>query len=418
MAETESSSSMTAMNDDVIARQVVEQGLATAQEVQTCQRKLAELLTKADSRATSLSQVLVAAGIVTQRQLDRLQADRPETDDLQIPGFEILGELGAGAMARVYKARQVSLDRIVAVKILPQRHTKNPQFVERFYAEGKAAAKLNHPNIVQAIDVGQAGKHHYFVMEYVEGRTVFDDLTALGRYEERAALDIAIQIAKALNHAHHQGFIHRDVKPKNIMLTSSGVAKLADMGLARAVSDREAAEAEKGKAFGTPYYISPEQIRGELDVDFRADIYGFGATLYQMVTGKVPFEGPNPTAVMHAHLKNTLVPPDHMNQSLSAGLSEIVEVCLAKNRNERYNTTDDLVADLEAVSRGEPPVQARKRFDLSSLTNLEGDASGLQVVNHPDSLLSPPLMKQPVFWVAVAGWILAAAMAIVAINQT
>ena len=133
--------------------------------------------------------------------------------------------------------------------------------------------------------MGQAGDTHYFVMEYVEGRSVFEEIQDNGPYKEEDALRIAIDVTRALEHAHKAGFVHRDVKPKNIMMTVDNVAKLADMGLARAVSDREAAEAEAGKAFGTPYYISPEQIKGEVDVDKRADIYSLGCTLYHMVTG-------------------------------------------------------------------------------------------------------------------------------------
>jgi len=218
-----------------------------------------------------------------------------------------------------------------------------------------------------------------------------------------------IQVAQALDHAHQAGFIHRDVKPKNIMIMPSGQVKLADMGLARAVSDREAAEAEAGKAYGTPYYISPEQVRGELDVDFRADIYGLGATMYHLVTGKVPFEGANPSAVMHKHLKAKLTPPDHLNPDLSAGVGEIIEVCLSKDRNKRYNSTADLLQDLEAVRRGEPPAQARRKFDVGSLSELESTATPLAPTPQSSAAsvsagMTAPGMDQPIFWVAAAGW--------------
>jgi len=277
-------------------------------------------------------------------------------------------------MATVFRARQISLDRVVAIKVLPKRLSESPDYVERFYKEGKAAAKLNHPNIVQAIDVGEVGGYHYFVMEYVEGRTLFDDLAAGKVFSEAEALDIVIQIARALEHAHQRGFVHRDVKPKNIMLTPQGVAKLADMGLARATSDAQAAQAEAGKAFGTPYYISPEQIRGEVDIDFRADIYSLGATLYHLVTGQVPFDGPTPAAVMHKHLKEPLVPPDHLNTALSAGLGEVVEVMMAKDRNQRYSATSDVLVDMQAIAAGQPPLLARKQIDARDLTGLAVDA--------------------------------------------
>ncbi len=400
MAETIQSSL-----DSALGRLVVEKGLATAEEVQRCLQMQRRASGESDPNQASLAEVLIAEGVVTRRQVERLRPDiDTQKTEQQIPGYAIVQKLGSGAMATVYKAKQLSLDRWVAIKILPRKHTNNPQFVDRFYAEGKAAAKLNHPHIVQAIDVGKAGEFHYFVMEYVEGRTAFDDITEKGPYPEKEALRIAIQITMALAHAHEQGFIHRDVKPKNIMITREGSAKLADMGLARAVSDREAAEAEQGKAFGTPYYISPEQIRGEVHVDARADIYSLGATLYHMLTGQVPFEGANPSAVMHKHLRAELVPPDHINPALSTGISEIVEVCMAKDPDQRYATANDLVADLEAVFKGEPPMQARKMFDLSSLAALEQVETAGGGETQMMRVIEQPLTSRPLFWLALAGW--------------
>ncbi len=345
--------------DTLVGRMVVEQGLATEEEVQHA------LQSSKDGSGgvgqQSLAHILVDRQFVTKRQIARLrQMIEAERSGQQIPGYKILSKLGAGAMATVYKSRQISLDRLVAIKVLPQKFTSNPQFVERFYAEGRAAAQLNHPNIVQAFDVGKANEYHYFVMEYVEGTSVYDDIMHKKRYKEAEAIEIAMQMAEALHHAHERGLIHRDVKPKNIMLTKDGVAKLADMGLARAVSDKDAAEAEAGKAFGTPYYISPEQIRGETTVGPPADIYSLGATLYHMVTGSVPFEGKNPSAVMHKHLKADLVPPDHVNPKLSAGISEIIEMMMAKSVRKRYATCADLLLDLKDVRAGNKPAIAHK----------------------------------------------------------
>ena len=266
---------MVSSQDTELGRMVVDQNLATPDEVQHC---LDLVKQGSDPLQRSLAASLVANGIVTARQIDRIKRSiEPVRRDEQIPGYRILDKLGAGAMATVFKARQISLDRVVAIKVLPKRLSENAEYVERFYKEGKAAAKLNHPNIVQAIDVGEANGYHYFVMEYVEGHT---RLRRAGRAARSSArprpCEIIIQIADALQHAHERGFIHRDVKPKNIMLTKEGVAKLADMGLAREATDVEAAQAEAGRAFGTPYYISPEQIRGEVNIDFRADIYSPG----------------------------------------------------------------------------------------------------------------------------------------------
>lgn len=322
--------------DTLIGRLVVDTGLATSEEVQHClgQSKAG------DASSRSLAQALVDNEFVTKRQIARLrQILEAERSGQQIPGYKLLGKLGAGAMATVFKARQLSLDRTVAIKILPRKFSNNPQFVERFYAEGRAAASLNHPNIVQAYDVGKAGEYHFFVMEYVEGRTVYDDIVKHKRYSEKGAVEIAIQVAEALLHAHERGLLHRDVKPKNIMINRDGVVKVADLGLARAMSDKEAAEAEAGKAFGTPYYISPEQIRGDRDIGPPADIYSLGATLYHMLTGNVPFDGKNPSSVMHKHLKSDLVPPDHVNPKLTAGISEVIEMMMAKRPRDRISRT-------------------------------------------------------------------------------
>jgi len=274
-------------------------------------------------------------------------------------------------MAFVYKAKQLSLNRTVAIKLLPKRFSENPEYVRRFYKEGQAAGKLHHNNIVQAIDVGEAGGYHYFVMEFVEGDTIAENLGGGKAFSEQDALDIVIQVAHALEHAHTCELVHRDVKPKNIMINSDGVVKLADMGLARETTDIETAESEQGKAYGTPYYIAPEQIRGAIDIDGRADIYGLGATFYHMVTGRVPFMADDSAEIMKKHLRERLIPPDHINTTLSSGVSEVIEVMMAKQREDRYSNATELLADLEALRKGESPLQAHKRFDVSMLEQLE-----------------------------------------------
>ncbi|MEX2219261.1 MAG: serine/threonine-protein kinase [Phycisphaerales bacterium] len=384
--------------DTLVGKLVIDQGLATPEEVQHCLEKARQL--REENNQASLVQLLVNNEYVTKRQIARLrQVIEAERSGQKIPGYKIMGKLGAGAMATVFKARQLSLDRIVAIKVLPRKFTQNPQFIERFYAEGRAAAQLNHPNIVQAYDVGKAGDYHYFVMEYVDGRTVYDDILKHKRFLPPEAIDICIQIAEALQHAHERGLIHRDVKPKNIMINQEGVAKLADMGLARAISDKEAAEAEAGKAFGTPYYISPEQIRGEVNVGPPADVYSLGATLYHMVTGSVPFDGKNPSAVMHKHLKAELAPPDHVNPKLSAGISETIEMMMAKDPRRRYQTCKDLLVDLRALREGKPPPIAHREVvptaELASLAAAEAAAPADIAVDQTDFGDSRPLVREP-----------------------
>lgn len=366
--------------DTLVARLAVDKKLMTQAELSACVSEQKRLL-KEENKRLPLSEVMLQMGCVTRSQLQRISGDMEDsiaTRAQQIPGFQILERLGNGAMATVFKARQLSLDRPVAIKVLSKKLGENPEFVERFYREGRAAARLNHNNIVQAIDVGEAGGYHYFVMELIDGRTVFDDLAAGKVCSEKDALYIVIQVARALEHAAERGFVHRDVKPKNIMITKDSVAKLADMGLAREMSDREAAEAEAGRAYGTPYYISPEQIKGERHIDFRADIYSLGATFYHMVTGKVPFEGSTPAAVMHKHLKEPLIPPDHIVPTLSTGLGEVIERMMAKNRDERYATIQEMIADLEAIQRGEPPLRARRKYDPNILQGLAESGEAVQ----------------------------------------
>ena len=360
------------LEDSQICRLAIERQLVTAEEVRVAHDQRRLLATNGHARP--LPEVLVDLGFLTRTQLSRLHGlndDSGGRPSQQIPGYQILNKCGAGAMAVVYRAKQLSLNRTVAIKVLPKRLSKNAEFVERFYREGRAAAQLNHANIVQAFDVGESNGFHYFVMEFVEGCTVYDELAEGKIYSEREAVDIITQIARALLHAHERGFIHRDVKPKNIMLTKDRIPKLADMGLAREATDHQAALAEAGRAYGTPYYIAPEQIRGEVDIDQRADLYSLGATFYHMVTGRVPFEGATPSAVMHKHLKEPLTPPDHLNTELSSGCGTMIELLLAKARDDRYPSARELLVDLERLARSEAPVHARPAVNAAVFETLK-----------------------------------------------
>jgi serine/threonine-protein kinase len=355
--------------ETILGKLVVDNGLVTPDELSEC----SSLLQDADGNATghTLADILVNHQFLTRRQLDRLQTDFDTRKSTQrIQGYRIIRKLGAGAMATVFLAQQESLDRPVAIKVLPKKFSENEDFLERFYKEGRAAAKLNDANIVQAYDVGKSGEYHYFVMEYVDGDTVYEQITEKKKLSQEEALPIIRQVALALKHAHRVGFIHRDIKPKNIMIANNGDVKLADLGLARALDDRKAAEAEAGRAYGTPYYISPEQIRGKKDITPAADIYGLGATLYHMVTGNVPFPGKNPSDVMHRHLKQELVPPDHINPTLSAGFSQIIEMMMAKEVSQRYQNASDLIEDLDAVARGDSPQFAQPTLDFAKLAEV------------------------------------------------
>jgi serine/threonine-protein kinase len=305
-------------------------------------------------------------------------------------------------MGIVFKARQLSMNRLVAIKVLHPRLADDPEYLRRLTREAQLAAKLSHNNIVQAIDVGSAGSLHYLVMEHVEGTTIKQELEKGKIYEEKEAVEIALQIAQALQHANRRRLIHRDLKPANIILTPDGVAKLADLGLARETTDHALARAEKGITMGTPFYIAPEQIRGREDIDVRADIYSLGATLYHMVTGRHPYPGDTIEAVLKAHLEAELTPPDHLNMKLSSGLGEVVEFMLAKDRRRRYQTPEDLIIDLECLLNGQPPRLVRQRIEADTLRELaKGEAED-------DDAAEAPAWRRPQWvWVGVLAGLLA-----------
>jgi len=383
---------MSASSEARFEQYVLEHDLATEDELKEARR----LLNKAamDGQALSVADALVQAGCLTRNQARRVrQALKEETlsPRITIPGVELLEKIGRGSQAVVYKGRQLSMDRVVAVKVMASEAARDAAARERFLDEARAAAKLSHNNIVQAYDAGEAEGHVYFLMEMIDPpRTVADVLLERGGpMDEAEALRIVIQVAEALAHAHSREFIHRDVKPKNIMLTPDGVAKLADMGLARQIGDGTFEEI--GKAFGTPYYIAPEQVVGNPDIDFRADIYSLGATFYEMLCGRPPFKAKTPQQIMQKHVKGRLVPPDHVNPDLSSGVSEVVELMMSKRPEDRYRSTDDLLMDLRSVAAGEPPRIARERVgtQLNLMAGL-AEGQGLRRTEGRSSTRRPP----------------------------
>ncbi len=270
---------------------------------------------------------------------------------LKLPGYEIIDLLGKGGMGSVYKARQKSLDRIVALKVLSPDIARDETYLKRFTTEARALARLNHENIIAGIDVGEANGYRYFAMEYVEGESLAAVIESEGAIAEKRALTIAMQIARALVHADKNSLVHRDVKPQNIMIGRNDVAKLCDLGLAMTAEERKEAR-ERGQSIGTPHYISPEQARGEHHVDIRSDIYSLGATLYHAVTGETPFTGTSPMVLMTKHLTEDPVPPRKRNPKVSRPLNDLVLKMMAKEKDRRYQTPIELLEDMERVLAG------------------------------------------------------------------
>ncbi len=264
--------------------------------------------------------------------------------------YEIVREIARGGMANVYLARDTKLDRAVALKVLPAELSRDPSFVERFRLEAQAAASLNDPTIVAVYDWGQEQATSFIVMEYVEGRTLRDVIND-GTVASAQAAQIGADIAKALAAAHRAGVVHRDIKPGNVLITPTGQVKVTDFGIARANGVGDGLT-RTGAVMGTATYFSPEQAQG-LPVDARSDIYSLGVVLYEMVTGSVPFAGDSAVSVAYLHVREPVKAPSQRAPDLPPPLEAIILTCLAKDPNERYQSADELRADLLRFRRGQ-----------------------------------------------------------------
>src|SRR3954454_20157573 len=271
--------------------------------------------------------------------------------------YELDGVIGRGGMAEVYRARDLRLDRVVAIKTLRSDLARDPAFQARFRREAQSAASLNHPAIVAVYDTGEGrtgnGVSPYIVMEYVEGRTLRQVIEAEGRLLPQRALEITAQICTALDPAHRAGIVHRDVKPGNVMLTPAGELKVMDFGIARAVTSTAATMTQTAAVIGTAHYLSPEQARGE-HVDARSDIYSTGCLLYELLTGAPPFAGDSAVAVAYQHVREDPVPPSRIEPDVPAAADAIVLKAMAKNPANRYQTAADMRADIERALAGRP----------------------------------------------------------------
>jgi serine/threonine-protein kinase len=267
--------------------------------------------------------------------------------------YELHRRLGRGGMAEVYLARDQMLDRAVAVKVLFPALATDPGFVERFRREAQSAASLSHPNIVGVYDWGEANSTYFIVMEYVEGESLAELIEADGRLHPDRAAEIASEMASALGYAHRSGgVIHRDVKPGNVLLTPDGTVKVADFGIARAISDSSDRNLTKtGAVMGTATYFSPEQARG-LRVDPRSDIYALGCVLYEMIIGQPPFAGENAVAIATKHVRDQPVPPRRIDPAVPETLEAIILKCMAKDPDHRYPSARDMRSDLRRHREG------------------------------------------------------------------
>lgn len=279
--------------------------------------------------------------------------------------YELLELIGVGGMADIYRARDITEDRIVAVKILKNEFVGSEDFIRRFRNESKAIALLSHPNIVKIFDVGFTDRLQFIVMEYIDGITLTDYIAKQGALKWKDVVHFTMQILKALQHAHDRGIVHRDIKPQNVMLLEDGTIKVMDFGIAR--FNRETDKTISEKAIGSVHYISPEQARGDI-TDERSDIYSVGIMMYEMLTGKKPFDGDSPVAIALMHMQSTAKKMSDINPSIPEGLEEITEKAMQKEPTKRYQTAGEMISDIEQFKKNPSIVFEYKYFSTDGTT--------------------------------------------------
>ena len=298
--------------------------------------------------------------------------------------YEILERIGTGGMAIVYKAKCHRLNRLVAIKILKSDLAQNEEFRRRFNAESQAVAQLSHPNIVSVYDVSRGGDMEYIVMELIDGITLKQYMEKRGQLNWRESLHLITQIMRGLSHAHSRGIIHRDIKPQNIMVLRDGSVKVADFGIACLA---DSAQTLTQEALGSVHYISPEQARGDRP-DARSDIYSSGVVLYEMLTGRLPFEGESAVSVAIQHLSSIPLAPREINPDIPEQLELICMKAMAPDLEHRYQSADAMIADLEAF-RKNPEVEMK--FDLSDLRPEENDEPTRTIRTMPSHTVTTPV---------------------------
>jgi beta-lactam-binding protein with PASTA domain/predicted Ser/Thr protein kinase len=296
--------------------------------------------------------------------------------------YRVEARIGQGGMAEVYRGFDPVLNRTVAIKVLLPQFARDAGFVARFRREAQAAARLNQPNIVGVYDTGADGDRQYIVMEFVEGRTLAEFLAGGRRLTPMQAVELTQKIASALASAHAQGIVHRDIKPGNVMVTRGGLVKVMDFGIARMQTDITAPQTSS--VIGTPTYLSPEQAQGQ-PVDARSDLYSLGCVLYELLAGRPPFTGDTPVAIAYKQVNETPVPPSAHNPDVPPRLDAVVMKCLAKNPANRYQTAEELSADLERVKQGQD-VEATPLM----AAGVGGDATQVIARPAPTQVMAPP----------------------------
>jgi serine/threonine-protein kinase len=323
-------------------------------------------------KTARLGEILRERGHLTRKRIEELfKLQGTLGGHTEIEGYEILEQIGEGAMGRIFKAMQLSMDRLVALKVLAPKLAMNKKYVARFLREARLAGKLKHENIVYVIDAGISNGVHYYVMEYIEGKTLKEILAVRKMLSEKELLRLALHMTRALEHANENGVLHRDIKPSNIIVSEGRIPKLCDFGLAKDIMF-DPKLTSVGTVVGTPFYISPEQIRGRAN-DIRSDIYSLGATLYHCACGEAPFACKGSATVMVKHLTEPPEPLRSRRPGLSEAAAAIVHKMLEKSPDDRFQTPLELwraveplvfeksrAIEVEVEEIPEPPVEKKR----------------------------------------------------------
>lgn len=363
---------MVTKRDITMGKLAVKNGFMTPQQM----KNVLDLLEKGDGRFKGFAAAAVKRGFLEERQAsavtlawDRLARDS-EKHSMAVSGYDIISKIGEGGLGVVYKALQRSMNRIVALKILHKKWFDDEEFRKRFLLEARLMGKLSHPNLINVYDVGKQDWKYYFSMEYIEGVSVEDLLDRHGPMGSSRAIDVVLQVAKALNYLKEQGLVHCDIKPGNILLAKDDIAKLGDFGFVRIGRELDRQIEDQDSVLGTPEYISPEQALGQKSIDWRSDVYSLGVTLFHMVTGRPPYEGPS-GAIMQKHVKGEFPDPRIYNRNLSRELCGVLKKMMARQPVDRYQSIEGLIEDLAVARLAEDPrgsdAQVGKTAILSAL---------------------------------------------------
>jgi serine/threonine-protein kinase len=336
---------------DPFLEEAERRGILTASQAADI-RRIADAMREVEVEL-SVEEIAARKGFVTPDQGAEI---RRALARLRVGRYEVIERIGEGAAGVVWKARDTKLDRVVALKLLSQKAQVSPSFRERFLREARIAVSLNHVNIVRGLDYGEADGYQYFAMEFVDGENAEVRLARVGRFQEREAVAIALDVVHALQYVQKFLIVHRDIKPSNLLLTPTGHVKVCDLGLAKPMLSESELLASDGTTAGTPYYMSPEQIREPEKVDWKSDVYSLGATLYHMLTGVPVFRFDDRNGVIQKHLKERPRNPREHVLELSDGIASVVLRMLQKTPDDRYGALDELSSDLESVLAGRTPL--------------------------------------------------------------